>query len=81
LITAITFLASIGTVFASGQNQYASGFPASSEGTCHGAFANTNGDFGFLGPLGGSPGYHDGAVGQEPGATGYNNGAVAGSCS
>jgi hypothetical protein len=22
---------------------------------------------------GGTPGYHDGAVGQDPGATGYNN--------
>ena len=44
----------------------------SSSGACHGAFANVNGNFGWLGPLGGTPGYHD-AVGQEPGATGYNN--------
>lgn len=39
----------------------------------HGAFANVNGNFGFLGELGGTPGYHNGAVGQDPGATGYNN--------
>jgi hypothetical protein len=35
-----------------------------------------NGNFGFLGELGGAPGYHDGAVGQEVGATGYNNSHV-----
>ena len=47
-------------------------------GAVHGAFANVNGNFGWLGdvfPNGerGTPGYHNGAVGQEPGATGYNN--------
>lgn len=52
---------------------------ASTEGACHGAFANVNGNFGFLGALGGTPGYHDGAVGQDPGATGYNN-SVNGGC-
>ncbi len=41
-------------------------------GAVHGAFANVNGNFGWLGELGGTPGYH-GAVGQEPPATGYNN--------
>ena len=41
-------------------------------GAAHGAFANDNGNFGWLGPLGGTPGYH-GAVGQEADATGYNN--------
>ena len=46
---------------------------ASACGATHGAFADVNGDFGFLGALGGTPGYHDGAVGQDPGATGYNN--------
>lgn len=46
---------------------------ASVSGACHGAFANVNGNFGFLGALGGTPGYHNGAVGQDPGATGYNN--------
>ena len=45
----------------------------SDSGACHGAFANVNGNFGFLGDLGGTPGYHNGAVGQDPGATGYNN--------
>ena len=40
------------------------------------AFADQNGDFGFLGGLGGTPGYHGGAVGQDPGATGYNNSHV-----
>lgn len=45
-------------------------------GASHGAFANANGNFGFLGELGGTPGYHDGAVGQEPGATGFNNSHV-----
>lgn len=44
-------------------------------GATHGAFANVNGNFGWLGELGGTPGYH-GAVGQEPGATGYNNSHV-----
>jgi hypothetical protein len=42
-------------------------------GAVHGAFADVNGNFGFLGQAGGTPGYHDGAVGQDPGATGYNN--------
>jgi len=46
---------------------------ASSCGATHGAFANVNGNFGFLGQDGGTPGYHGGAVGQDPGATGYNN--------
>ena len=46
---------------------------ASPCGSAHGAFADTNGNFGFLGDVGGTPGYHDGAVGQDVGATGYNN--------
>jgi hypothetical protein len=45
-------------------------------GAAHGAFANVNGNFGFLGALGGTPGYHNGATGQEAGATGYNNSHV-----
>jgi hypothetical protein len=52
---------------ASAENQ------ASPCGATHGAFANVNGNFGFLGEVGGTPGYHNGAVGQDPGATGYNN--------
>lgn len=46
--------------------------PSACGGT-HGAFANVNSNFGWLGELGGTPGYHNGATGQEPGATGYNN--------
>ena len=42
-------------------------------GAVHGAFANVNGNFGFLGEVGGTPGYHYGATGQDAGATGYNN--------
>lgn len=49
------------------------GSNASACGAAHGAFADVNGNFGFLGEAGGTPGYHNGAVGQEPGATGYNN--------
>lgn len=49
------------------------GSQASPCGAVHGAFADVNGNFGFLGGVGGTPGYHNGAVGQEPGATGYNN--------
>jgi hypothetical protein len=57
---------------ASGNNQ------ASDSGATHGAFADANGNFGWLGAEGGTPGYHDGAVGQDPGATGYNNSHVIG---
>jgi hypothetical protein len=46
---------------------------ASPCGATHGAFADVNGNFGFLGQVGGTPGYHGGATGQQPGATGYNN--------
>lgn len=53
---------------------------ASCNGEVHGAFANVNGNFGWLGALGGTPGYHNGAVGQEPGATGYNNSTAAANC-
>lgn len=49
------------------------GSQASPCGAVHGAFADVNGNFGFLGQAGGTPGYHNGAVGQDPGATGYNN--------
>jgi hypothetical protein len=53
---------------------------ASPCGAIHGAFANVNGNFGFLGQDGGTPGYHDGAVGQDVGATGYNNSTASASC-
>jgi hypothetical protein len=49
------------------------GSSASACGAVHGAFADTNGNFGFLGDAGGTPGYHGGATGQDAGATGYNN--------
>jgi hypothetical protein len=42
-------------------------------GEAHAAQADVNGNFGFLGQAGGTPGYHNGARGQDPGATGYNN--------
>jgi hypothetical protein len=58
-------------VFAAGS----SGSKASPCGATHGAFADVNDNFGWLGPLGGTPGYH-GAVGQQTGATGSNNSSV-----
>lgn len=54
-ITAAAFGAMVAPALAAG-NQ------ASSCGATHGAFANVNGNFGWLGALGGTPGYH-GAVG------------------
>jgi hypothetical protein len=42
-------------------------------GQAHAARADVYGNYGFLGQVGGTPGYHNGATGQEPGATGYNN--------
>jgi hypothetical protein len=53
--------------------QGSDGSNASACGSAHAARADVNGNFGFLGQAGGTPGYHDGAVGQDPGATGYNN--------
>ena len=53
---------------------------ASPCGAIHGAFANVNGNFGFLGADGGTPGFHDGAVGQDPGATGFNNSTASVAC-
>ena len=44
-IFAATFLS--GVTFAAGTNQYNKG-TASTEGLCHGAFANTNGDFAWV---------------------------------
>jgi hypothetical protein len=66
-ITAATAIAALAIPAVAGANQ------ASPCGATHGAFANVNGNFGFLGDVGGTPGYHNGAVGQDPGATGYNN--------
>jgi hypothetical protein len=78
----IIALATVALALAVPATSLAAGENASPSGANHGAFANVNGDFGFLGGLGGTP-YYDGslshevqgawAVGQDPGATGYNN--------
>lgn len=68
--TAIMFGSLTIPTFASGAGD---GSQASACGAVHGAFADVNGNFGFLGQAGGTPGYHNGAVGQDVGATGYNN--------
>jgi hypothetical protein len=62
---------------AAGVDQY--GGNASSSGQCHGAFANTNGNFGYLGQTGAA---HTigGGVPAGPGAAGYDNSAVSGDC-
>lgn len=65
LALAVAALAVTGASFAASED-------ASPCGVSHGAFANDNGSFGWLGDVGGAAGYH-GATGQEPGATGYNN--------
>ncbi|HSX35701.1 MAG TPA: hypothetical protein VLH84_02080 [Patescibacteria group bacterium] len=70
LVTTGLLLAAPITTFAAGAGD---GSHASACGAVHGAYADVNGNFGFLGPEGGTPGHHDGAVGQDPGATGYNN--------
>jgi hypothetical protein len=70
LATALSLSIS-GAAFAAGGPS--DGSNASPCGAAHGAFADSNGNFGFLGQVGGTPGYHNGAVGQQPGATGYNN--------
>jgi len=69
---AVLAIALIGAATASADNN------AATCGASHGAFANVNGNFGFLGEAGGTPGYHNGAVGQDPGATGSNNSNVCG---
>jgi hypothetical protein len=70
MVIAIVALALAGASFASNGSDNRE---PSSCGAAHGAFADENGNFGFLGEQGGTPGYHDGAVGQDPEATGYNN--------
>ena len=69
----VTLFAIVSLVLAGFAFADSSGSSASPCGTAHGAFADQNGNFGFLGELGGTPGYHGGAVGQDPDATGYNN--------
>ena len=69
---------SVSLAAAAGQGSETRAANQSDSGAAHGAFANENGNFGFLGEVGGTPGYHNGAVGQDPGATGYNNSHVNG---
>ena len=69
---AVASMALMGAAAASADNN------ASFCGASHGAFANVNGNFGFLGQVGGTPGYHTGAVGQDAGATGSNNSKACG---
>ena len=69
---------SVGAASAAGNGTETRAANQSASGAVHGAFADENGNFGFLGEEGGTPGYHDGAVGQDPGATGYNNSHVNG---
>jgi hypothetical protein len=56
----------------------AAGTPAC-DGAIHGAFANTNGNFGWLGPDGGASDFGT-FVGQESGATGASNSNAAAYC-
>jgi hypothetical protein len=70
MVIVIVALALAGVAFASNGSDNRQ---PSACGAVHGAFADVNGNFGGLGEVGGTPGYHDGAVGQEPGATGFNN--------
>jgi len=55
------------------------GSNASSSGACHGAFADVNGNFGYLGKTGAASSI-GGGVPAGPGAAGYDNSAVSGDC-
>ncbi len=53
----------------------------STSGACHGAFANTNGNFGTLGLNNGAGAQSiGGGVPAGAGAAGYDNSAVSGDC-
>lgn len=56
----------------------AAGAP-SCDGAIHGAFANVNGNFGWLGADGGASDRGT-SVGQNPGAVGFNNSTAAAYC-
>jgi hypothetical protein len=56
----------------------AAGTPAC-DGAIHGAFANVNGNYSWLGPDGGASDFGS-SVGQDPGATGSNNSNAATYC-
>lgn len=78
-ITAMAVSMLAGIVAASGANQYGNGFPISSSGYCHGAFANTNGNFSSLGTSGTASSI-GGGVPAKQGAAGYDNSAISGDC-
>ena len=78
--TLIVTLVAVASLVLAGMAFADQGGTPSCNGAAHGAFANVNGNFGWLGDAGGTPGYHDGAVGQEPGATGYNNSTASATC-
>lgn len=86
------FVAAIPAAFADGPTSSPGAAVASPSGQNHGAFNFQNTVYGTegtpggvsnssnsssYGTGGGSPGAHDGAVGQEPGATGFNNSNTA----
>ncbi|HET9098565.1 MAG TPA: hypothetical protein VFN51_03020 [Candidatus Saccharimonadales bacterium] len=77
IATATIVAGASGATFAAGVNQYYG--PTSSSGYCHGAFANTNGNFGTLGTDGTARSI-GGGVPAGTGAAGYNNSAVSGDC-
>ncbi len=72
-ITAIAMAMLVGMVGATGTPT------PSSSGACHGAFANVNGNFGYLGTTGIASSI-GGGVPAGPGAAGYDNSAVSGDC-
>lgn len=72
ILATASAIALFGAALPAFANGAGDGSQASACGAVHGAFADVNGNFGWLGEVGGTPGYHN-AVGQEPGATGYNN--------
>jgi hypothetical protein len=77
---AVAFVALLVLAFPIGVMADSNGSSASPCGAVHGAFADTNGNFGFLGADGGTPGFHNGAVGQDAGATGSNNSSASQAC-
>jgi hypothetical protein len=77
---AVAFVALLALALPIGVMADSSDSSASPCGAIHGAFADANGNFGFLGAAGGTPGYHNGAVGQDAGATGSNNSTASQAC-
>ncbi|NNN19592.1 MAG: hypothetical protein HKL84_07035 [Acidimicrobiaceae bacterium] len=75
---AICSATGLSTVAIATGSAWASGTPSSS-GACHGAFANTNGNFGSLGTTGSARDI-GGGVPAGAGAAGYDNSHVSGDC-